>query len=147
DAALSATPGAPISATEGASTGTITVATFSDANPGDNTSDFTVTIKSEERRVANSGAIPYDAVPGSYTVTGSHTYAEEGSFAVAVSIVDDGGSTASAGLTATVADAALTATPGAPISATEGASTGTVTVATFSDANPGDNTSDFTVTI
>src|SRR5439155_14462224 len=98
-------------------------------------------------RPTRTGASTYGAVCGSYTVTGSHTYGEEGRFAVSVSIVDDGGSTASAGLTATVADAALSATPGAPISATEGASTGSVVVATFSDANPGDHTSDFTVTI
>src|SRR5207247_1244098 len=147
DAALTATAGADISATEGASTGTVTVANFSHANPGDHTADFTATINWGDGSPTSSGAITYDAVSGSYTVTGSHTYGEEGTFAVSVSIVDDGGSTASAGLTATVADAALSATPGAPISATEGASTGTVTAATLSDANPGDHTSDFTDTI
>src|SRR2546426_3379695 len=81
---------------------------------------------------------------GVYSVTGSHTYADEGSFTVAVDIADIGGASTSASLSATVADAALTATAGADISAAEGASTGTVTVATFSDANPGDHTADFT---
>src|SRR5205807_1450611 len=95
----------------------------------------------------SSGAVTYDAGTDVYTVSGSHTYADEGAFAVSVSIVDDGGSTASVGLSATVADAALTASAGPAISATEGASTGTVTVATFTDANPGDHTADFTVLI
>src|SRR2546426_540644 len=144
DAALTATAGADISATEGASTGTVTVATFSDANPGDHTADFTVTIHWGDSS-SSPGTVSFAG--GVYSVTGSHTYGEEGTFAVSVSIVDDGGSTVSAGLTATVADAALSATPGAPISATEGASTGSVVVATFSDANPGDHTPDFTVTI
>src|SRR5207247_2527904 len=144
DAALNTAPGAPISATEGASTGTVTVATFSDANPGDQTSDFTVTIHWGDSS-SSPGTVSFAG--GVYSVTGSHTYADEGSFTVTVDIADIGGASTSASLSATVADAALTATAGADISATEGASTGTVTVATFSDANPGDHTSDFTVTI
>src|SRR5207247_8697229 len=117
------------------------------ANPAHPTAHFPAPINRGHGRPTSIG--PYTSLFGSgvYSVTGSHTYGEEGTFAVSVSIVDDGGSTASAGLTATVADAALSATPGAPISATEGASTGTVTAATLSDANPGDHTSDFTDTI
>src|SRR5207247_536120 len=133
DAALTATAGADISATEGASTGTVTVATFSDANPGDHTADFTVTIHWGDSS-SSPGTVSFAG--GVYSVTGSHTYGDEGTFTVAVDIADTGGPTRRATESATVADAALTATAGADISATEGASTGTVTVATFSDANP-----------
>src|SRR5205807_401566 len=127
-------------------TGTVTVATFTDANPGDHSADFTATINWGDT-TSSSGTVTYDAGTGSYTVTGSHTYAEEGSFAVAVNIVDVGGATAGVGLTATVSDAALTPASGADPCSTLFPSTGTVTVATFTDANPGDHSADFTATI
>src|SRR5438105_11532926 len=80
---------------------------------------------------------------GTFSVTGTHTYADEGSYTATASIVDDGGATASATDAATVHDAALTASNGTGFTATEGAGTGTVTVATFTDANPGASAADF----
>src|SRR5207249_543336 len=128
--------------TEGTSTGNVVVATFSDANPGDHTADFSATINWGDT-TSSSGTVTYDAATGTYSVSGSHTYSDEGTFAVSVSIVDDGGSSASAGLTASVNDAASPAPSAADFSSTEGTSTGNVVVATFSDANPGDHTADF----
>src|SRR5262249_61535251 len=66
--------------------------------------------------------------------SGSHTYLDEGGQTVTVHIVDDGGSTATATTTATINDAALSAS-GTANTFTEGNSK-SVTVATFSDANP-----------
>jgi hypothetical protein len=135
------------SATEGASTGTLAVATFTDANPGDNHGDFTATIHWGDGQ-STSGTVSYNN--GTYAVSGSHTYAEEGSYAVTVDVTDAGGSTLTAisKTTITVTDAPLTdGSTAAAASATEGASTGTLTLATFTDANPGNNSGDFTATI
>src|SRR4029077_563725 len=89
DAALTATAGSNISATEGSGTGSVIVATFTDANPGDHTTDFTATIDWGDTH-SSAGTISYDSGTGVYTVTASHTYAEEGSFSVTVSIADVG---------------------------------------------------------
>src|SRR6202011_2619873 len=65
---------------------------------------------------------PLDTTTGSVsgsTISGSHTYAEEGSYPVSVSVTDDGGQSASTTSQANVADAALSA-KGTPVSATEG---------------------------
>src|SRR5207253_3323432 len=80
---------------------------------------------------------------GAFSVTGTHTYAEEGSFMATASVVEDGGATASATEAATVNDAALTTSNGTGFTATEGNLSATVTVATFSDANPGASAADF----
>src|SRR5207253_662808 len=80
---------------------------------------------------------------GTFSVKGSHIYAEEKGYVATAHIVDDGGATASATDAATVGDAALSATNGAGVTATEGTSTGPVTVATFTDASPGATAADF----
>src|SRR5262249_49290147 len=79
---------------------------------------------------------------GGFRVGGSHAYADEGSFAIKVTVNDVGGSSATADSSAAVVDAPLTAT-GAALTATEG-SAFTGVVATFSDANPGGAAGDFT---
>src|SRR5207302_2960200 len=82
---------------------------------------------------------------GSFTVTGSHTYAEEGSDPVATIITDgdNAANTAAAASTATVADAPLSAS-GRDINSTNPVDT---VVATFTDADPGGMASDYTATI
>ena len=131
-------------ATEGASTGTLTVATFTDANPGDHHADMTATIHWGDNSTS-TGTVTFSG--GTYSVSGSRTYADEGSFPVTVDISDDGGSTLT-GIgksTVTVADATLAAT-GATIAATVGA-TFNGAVATFTDANPSAAPGDFSATI
>src|SRR5207302_1763138 len=80
---------------------------------------------------------------GTFSVTGTHTYADEGAYTATASVVDDGGATAGATDAATVNDAALTASNGTGFTATEGNLSATVTVATFTDANPGVSAADF----
>jgi hypothetical protein len=83
---------------------------------------------------------------GGFAVDGTHTYADEGKYAVSTTINDVGGSTTSAPSNANIADAPLTAT-GLSITGTEGITTGTVTVATFTDGNPTAAASDLTAAI
>jgi hypothetical protein len=81
---------------------------------------------------------------GTGTISGSHTYTEEGAYPVGVTVHDIDGTFTISG-TNTVGDAALTATPES-ITVEKRASF-TETVATFTDANPGAPVSDFTATI
>jgi hypothetical protein len=141
DAALAAT-GAAVSATEGTPV-TGTVATFTDANLAAPVSDFTALITWGDGH-QSLGTITSTG-PGAFSVTGTNTYAEAGSYSILVTINDVGGKSAVAASTATVSDADLTSTSVA-ITATE-AQTFTGTVATFTDANPLAPASDFTATI
>ena len=90
----------------------------------------------------------YNSGTGVYTVAGSHTYAEEVTVTdvITVTVNDDGGQSTTITGAATVADAALTGSAAASVTATEGA-TATLTNATFTDANPGDHSADFSGTI
>jgi parallel beta-helix repeat protein len=88
--------GADVSAMEGrAFTGV--VATFTDANPGNRTADFSASINWGDGNTS-PGTISYNASTGTYTVTGSHTYAEEGDYALNVSITDPSTWSTSVGL-------------------------------------------------
>ena len=139
DAPLTAA-GANFNTTEG-STYTGPVATFTDANGMSQSGDFTVEITWDNGRQSPGSVM---GGGGSFTVYGTHTYTEEGAHPLSVQITDNGGSTASATATATVADAALTA-----------GSTGIMLtgqtisdpVAAFTDANIYATSNDFTAAI
>jgi phosphodiesterase/alkaline phosphatase D-like protein len=80
-----------------------------------------------------------------YTVAGSHTYKEEGTYPTKTTITYPGGHTTVSG-TATVLDAALSAT-GQNIKGLEGLSTLPVTVATFKDLGGPEAVSHYSATI
>jgi len=136
--------GQNVSATEGLSTGTVPVATFTDPDPNSQASEYSASINWGDGSAPSGGSIS-GPTGGPFTVNGSHTYAEEGSYKLTVSVVDDGGSTTSASATATVADAKLTAscaTPAFSLQAFNGK------VATFTDtASPFGVLSDFSANI
>ncbi len=79
------------------------------------------------------------------SISGTHTYAEEGTFNGSVSYEEGECGSHKVAFQATVADAALRAT-GAPLNATAGAQFN-AKVATFSDADPGGTASDYTASI
>jgi hypothetical protein len=140
DAALTAGTLTVTGGVEGVSPTTVSF-NFTDANAGATTADFSASITWGDS-TTTTGTVTGAA--GSFTVTGSHTYAEEGSYPVKVTVTDDGGSTTSANGTARPADAALQGTCGVkPVSPK--AYSGRV--ATFTDANPSATTADFTATI
>ncbi len=142
DAALSGTGASGVSGIEGQPISGATVATFTDANPGATTADFTATINWGD--ASTSAGTVSGPTGGPFNVSGSHTYADEGTYTVTVGITDAGGSTASATTTAKVADAALSAT-GRPNFVSTNPVSGIM--ATFTDANPGATTADFTASI
>ena len=117
--------------------------TFTDANSFAPASDFTAKITWGDGSTT-TGVMATGPMGGPFTVTGTHQYAEENTYAVGVSVLDDGGSMTSGTGMATVADAPLgasCATPTVSVTSFSG------TVATFTDANPGGTVADFTATI
>jgi hypothetical protein len=66
------------------------VATFSDADPGGAASDYTATIN------WGDGTTSAGTIGGSFTVTGTHTYASTGTHAISVTINDAGGASGTA---------------------------------------------------
>ncbi|OYV64622.1 MAG: hypothetical protein B7X07_05870 [Actinobacteria bacterium 21-64-8] len=144
EADVLATAGAvTISATEGA-VYSGPLATFTTTYAGSPTSGFTAVIDWGDG-TTTSGSV--SGAAGALTVSGSHLYADEGSNTLTVILTDGppGTAMATATGTATVHDAALSAT-GSPVSATEG-NTFSGTVATFTDANPAGTAADYTATI
>ena len=127
---------------EGATPTTLS-ATFSDTNMGAPTSDFSGTIAWGDGQTTTFDSSAVSGSNGSYTVSGSHQYAEEGTYNATVTINDAGGSSASESGTATVGDAALTQ----GTATLTGGVMATMLSATFSDANTGAPTSDFSGTI
>ena len=140
DAPLSAS-GQSFTVQEGSPYGGV-VATFTDGNALATAGDFTATVTWGDGRTG-TGTITQNA--GVFSISASHTYAEAGSYTVQVAIHDAEGSSASTSATATVSDAALTAT-GQAVSAQEGSAFSGV-VATFTDANPLATAADFSATV
>jgi hypothetical protein len=136
--------GQNVSLTEGTS-GPAVVALFSDPDPRDAGSDFTVTIAWGDGRTSAGTVSP--AADGLFQVTGSHAYAEESTSPnqVTVSIQDDRGASAVATAIAVVADAPLTPVP-VTLTVTGNKNFAGI-VGLFTDADPAGTWTDYTATI
>jgi hypothetical protein len=152
DAPLTAT-GAAISGTEGlplspAPAGDVLVAKFSDADFGGTVADYTASINwGDGTSTPATRLVAGGSTSGvTYSVFGQHTYAEEGSYPVQVTITDTGGAQAAAHAETDVADAPLSPAPVPAVflvAFTEGVAA-TAKVALFTDANPNATVADFT---
>lgn len=133
--------GVPIAPTEGSSFSG-TVATVSDPDPASVPSEYDAVISWGDG-TSSFGTIT--GTGGAFSVSGSHTYAEEGTDPVTVTVVDitSDNNTATVQAPATVADAALAAT-GTTITTTNPLG---ATVARFTDADPNGTVGDYTATV
>jgi hypothetical protein len=132
-------------ATEGrALPSTTTVATFTDTNITDRASTFKATINWGDG-TTTTGVV--SGSKGTFTVKGGHTYADEGSFPLSVTITDTANNTSlSLGRTVAAAEGDVFTAHGLAFRANAGqAFTGTV--ATFTDRYTGNVASDFSATI
>jgi len=122
------------------------VATFTDPDPNAVAAEYSAVIDWGDG--TTSAGIVSGPTGGPFTVSGTHTYADEGSYTIQVTITDaeTPTNTAIATSTAMVADAALTAGTLTLAGGTEGVSPTSATF-TFTDANVGSTTADFTATI
>jgi len=143
DQPITAAGASGFSATEGRSSSG-TVATFTDPDTSAVATDYSASINWGDGSTS-TGTISGGG--GSFTVTGSHTYAEEGSHTITATVTDltSTSNTATATSTATVSDAALSPS-GTTIHPVEGSSSAQ-TVASFTDADPAGSVSDYAATI
>ncbi|HEX7378149.1 MAG TPA: hypothetical protein VF278_13610, partial [Pirellulales bacterium] len=144
DAAINATASAPGSATEG-STFSGTLATFTDANPNASTADFTADVDWGDHSTVIAGRPQISESNGTFTVTSSHVYAEEGGYTATVTITDVGGATATANPTVNVADAALSVS--APTITATAANVFDGAVATFTDPGGAEPLTDYSARV
>ena len=136
--------GATLSAAEGSAV-TAAVASFTDANTTETAAAFTASILWGDG-TTTTGTVT--GSNGSFSVAGSHAYADEGSFAVATTVTHtaDAATLVLAGsVTATEADVISVASAPA-IAATAGKAV-SGTLATFSDSYTANIAADFTATI
>jgi hypothetical protein len=140
DQAITAS-GSNVFPTEGANTGTVQTATFSDPDGASTAGEYTATITWGDGSGTFTGTVTGAA--GSFAVTGNHTYAEEGTYTVTTVITDadNGANTQTVTSGAFVSDAGLTS---AGLTAKTTSTTFTGSVATFQDANLSATTADFT---
>ncbi|GAA0724007.1 hypothetical protein GCM10009105_36430 [Dokdonella soli] len=122
-----------------------TVATFLDPDPSKTASSFTSTINWGDG-TTTAGTVAGAA--GAFTLKGQHTYADEGSFPVGITIseVAPGTATTSVTATATVAEADVLTPAPVTFAAVVGTSF-TGKVATFTDADAANVASDFSATV
>ena len=79
------------------------VATFTDADPGGETGDYSATISYGDGGAADAGTIGGDASGWTVTNGTPHTFATAGTFSITVTITDSGGASAVASGTITIA--------------------------------------------
>jgi Bacterial Ig-like domain (group 3) len=144
-----------VTATAGTVLSNVSVATFTDANPGTQPSDYTATIDWGDGTTPTAGTV--QAVSGGgFRVVGTHTYAAAGTFSVHVTVNDINAAgpfnpnpaSASVTGTATVSAAAVTLTAqGVNVTGTAGTALTNVPVATFTDTAANAQAGNYTVTI
>jgi len=142
DPPLTAT-GRSLNATEGSQLNGV-IATFTDADPNGTVSQYSAIIS-----WGDGSSSPGTIAAGStgFTVLASHTYLEEGSLPIIVSINDSSGAATSVTSSAAVGDAAVALTgTTATLNARVRIST-TVTLGTISDSDPNGARNDYVVSI
>src|SRR5579871_1759888 len=147
DVSVIATGGFSFSGTEGVLATTQTVATFTDpagAEPNDGT-HYTATINWGDGSTPSTGTISFAG--GTFTVSGNHTYAEEGSATLTVTINHEGSTAQTATTTATISNPNIVASGGFSVSGSEGAGSSMQTVATFTDPGGAEGVADYNATI
>jgi hypothetical protein len=135
-----------LQATEGNALTNVVVAKFNNGQRNIAIGGYSATIDWGDGTPPTNGVIASDG-KGGYTVTGTHTYAEEGLYVAAVRVLPPGGGAGALVKTnVQVLDAPLAIVNDGALAAVEGAAFSDV-VATFTDANPGASLTDFTATI
>ena len=150
DSGFAITP-ASITGTEGQTLSGVTVATFTDTGSNQPASHYTATIDWGDGTTSSTTDSTSDVSVigsnGTFSVQGSHTYADEGPLHPVITIAEQNSpATISATGTATMADADVLSASGTTISPAVG-TTFTGTVATFTNTYAGATTGGFTATI
>ena len=110
------------------------VGSFTDANPGATDRRLHRHDRLGRRLAQQRRHLRQRRRPGSFNVSGSHTYAKPGVYTVTTNVVDDGGSTTTLIASFTVTDLPVTGATKS-FTAVEGQNTGPFVLATFEDPN------------
>jgi uncharacterized delta-60 repeat protein len=153
DPAVSGTGGFTVTAVEGADSGSQTVATFTDPGGAEALGDYSAMINWGDGTAASVGAISFSG--GVFTVKGHHTYAEESSaehagsnpYSITVTISHESAPQTIVNSSATVSDPGVIATGGFTVTATEGNTSTSQTVAIFTDPGGAESLSDYSASI
>jgi len=139
--------GTNVSGSQGTPIDNVQVATFTDTYTGHTDgSDFIALIDWGDGTGSALGTVSGSG--GSFTVDGSHTYADPGNDTITVSVFDSGGSASADGTsTATIAARTLTGQMVLAAATEATALPDSTVVATFSDSLSSDTAGDFTATI
>jgi len=144
DASLTNGASFPVFGTEGLNNVNVQLATFTDSNGLAPLSDFISSIDWGDNTPFSGGTIVQNG--GQFVISGSHTYAEEGSYSITIQTLDVGGSTLLTSAGASIADAPLSASASAPLVLLQGTPF-SGPVATFTDSDPSGLPSDYAATI
>jgi phospholipase C len=144
DPAVVVSGGLTLNSTEGVDPGSQAVATFTDPGGPEDPGSYAATVAWGDGS-SSAGAVTFSA--GVFTLWGDHAYAEDGVYAVAVTVHHGSAADASAASTALVADPAVVAAGGLTFGATEGADSGSQPVATFTDPGGAEALSDYSATV
>ncbi len=140
--AVEPTGGFTVSATQGLPTGEQVVATFTDPGGAGPLENYSADIDWGDGSTS-AGTITFSA--GLFTVTGSHTFVDQGDFPITVTVHHAGAPDATTTSSATVSDAALHGSSQAIAAMALVPFSGSV--ATFTDDNPGGMVTEYTATI
>jgi cyclophilin family peptidyl-prolyl cis-trans isomerase len=156
DQPLSNATASPVTGlTEGTTSGSVTLGSFTDGTATAVPANYSVVINWGDGTPLDSTSAGVTGTGGSFTVSGTHTYSHAGTFPVKVTITDvhtstaggdNGGATATFTTTATVADAGLTVHV-FPQTAVGGVALNNAVVALVTDTNTLDKATDLSATI
>jgi uncharacterized repeat protein (TIGR01451 family) len=147
DVSVAGTGNFIVSAAENADSGAQTVATFVDPAGAEAIGDYSASIDWGDGSLAGTGAITLDSSTGTFTVQGSHLYAEEGIYTIQVTLGHDTAANVTVFSRAVVAEIPVAASPTPAVTGVEGADTGTVTVAKFTDPGGAEALSEYVAVI
>jgi Ca2+-binding RTX toxin-like protein len=152
DQAVQATGGESLSPTEGISTGSVLLATFKDPGGPEVASDYSADIDWGDGSTSTGTITPSGTT---FQVFGTHTYAEESAaehpastpYQITITVNHETSTPQSVTSTATVADPDGNAVGGQNITPVEGASSGSVLIATFTDPGGPEAIADYSADI
>jgi hypothetical protein len=123
------------------------VATFTDPGGDEPLNKYSATVNWGDGTTADAGTITFNSISDVFTVSGQHTYAEEGAYPITVVLNHDVAASVSTSSTAKVADQAVVASGGATATAQEFRSFGPQTLAIFTDPAGNESIGDYSATI